>query len=62
MKRRVTIGVAIGVVIAAAAIGWIAAGQIRSPAQVAAEAEPPEPSLITVPVELLVISNDVVTR
>ncbi len=62
MKRRITIGVAILVVIAAAGIGWIAAGQIRSPAQVAAEAEPPEPSLITVPVELLVISNDVVTR
>lgn len=62
MKRRITIGVAILVVIAAAGVGWIAAGQIRSPAQVAAEAEPPEPSLITVPVELLVISNDVVTR
>ena len=62
MKRRITIGVAILIVVAAAAIGWIAAGQIRSPAQVAAEAEPPEPSLITVPVELLVISNDVVTR
>lgn len=41
---------------------WIAAGQIKSPAQVAAETAPPVPSLITVPVEEMVISNDVVTR
>jgi peptidoglycan hydrolase-like protein with peptidoglycan-binding domain len=49
-------------VIAAAAGGWVAGTQIKSPAQVAAEAEPPEPSLITVPVVRVVIVNDVVTR
>jgi len=62
MRRRVTIVVALVVVVAAAAVGWVAAGQIKSPAQVAAETEPPVPSLITVPVEEMVISNDVVTR
>ena len=62
MRRRITIVVALVVVVAAAAIGWVAAAQIKSPAQVAAETEPPVPSLITVPVEEMVISNDVVTR
>lgn len=62
MRRRVTIVVALVVVVAAAAVGWVAAGQIKSPAQIAAETEPPVPSLITVPVEEMVISNDVVTR
>jgi hypothetical protein len=46
----------------AAAAGWVAASQIKSPAQVAAEAEPPDPSLITVPVERTVIANDLVVR
>jgi peptidoglycan hydrolase-like protein with peptidoglycan-binding domain len=49
-------------VIAAAAVGWVAGTHIKSPAQVASEAEPPEPSLITVPVVKMVIANDVVTR
>lgn len=49
-------------VVAAAVVGWVAGGQIKSPAQVAAETEPPEPSVIAVPVERTVISNDVITR
>jgi len=49
-------------VIAAAVGGWVAGTRIKSPAQVAAEAEPPEASLITVPVARVVIVNDVVTR
>ena len=49
-------------VIAAGVGGWVAGTRIKSPAQVAAEAEPPEPSLITVPVVRVVIVNDVVTR
>jgi peptidoglycan hydrolase-like protein with peptidoglycan-binding domain len=49
-------------VVAAAAVGWVAGSRIKSPAQVAAEAEPPEASLITVPVAKMVIANDVVTR
>jgi peptidoglycan hydrolase-like protein with peptidoglycan-binding domain len=50
------------VVVAASVGGWLVGRQIKSPAQVAAETEPPEPSLITVPVEKLTISADVVTR
>ena len=52
----------LAIVVAAALGGWIAGSQIRSPAQVAAETEPPEPSLIAVPVERTVISNDIITR
>jgi peptidoglycan hydrolase-like protein with peptidoglycan-binding domain len=62
MRRRITVVVALLVVVAVAVVGWVAAAQIKSPAQVAAETEPPVPSLITVPVEEMVISNDVVTR
>ncbi|MEA3502746.1 MAG: peptidoglycan-binding protein [Actinomycetota bacterium] len=62
MRRGLVILAVLLVVVAAAAAGWVGAAQIRSPAQVAAETEPPEPSLITVPVEEMVISNDVITR
>lgn len=49
-------------VVAAAGVGWVAGTRIKSPAQVEAEAEPPEASLITVPVVRMVIANDVVVR
>ncbi|KAA3641503.1 MAG: hypothetical protein DWP92_01075 [Armatimonadetes bacterium] len=62
MKRRILIVVGLLVVVGVAVVGWVAASQIKSPEQVAAETEPPVPSLITVPVEEMVISNDVVTR
>ena len=62
MRRRIVILVVFVVVVGAAVGGWAVAGQIKSPEQVAAETEPPVPSLITVPVEEMVISNDVVTR
>lgn len=62
MKRRILIAIGLVVVVGVAVLGWIAAAQIKSPEQVAAETEPPVPSLITVPVEEMVISNDVVTR
>ena len=62
MKRALLLVGAVVVLVGAAAAGWVAASTIKSPAQVASEAEPPEPSLITVPVEKLVISADVVTR
>jgi hypothetical protein len=62
MKRVLILIAAVLVVVGAAAAGWVAASTIKSPEQVASEAEPPEPSLITVPVERLVISADVVTR
>jgi len=62
VSRRVVLIISLVAVIAAAAVGWAAGSRIKSPAQVAAEAEPPEPSLITVPVARMVIANDVVTR
>ena len=62
MSRRVVLTLALVAVVVAAGVGWSAGSRIKSPAQVAAEAEPPEPSLITVPVVRMVIANDVVTR
>lgn len=62
MSRRLVLFLALVAVVGAAAVGWVAGTRIKSPAQVAAEAEPPEASLITVPVVRMVIANDVVTR
>jgi peptidoglycan hydrolase-like protein with peptidoglycan-binding domain len=49
-------------VVAAAAGGWFAGSRIKSPAQIAAETAPPEPSPITVPVEVVTLSADLITR
>ncbi|MBM2619445.1 hypothetical protein JIG36_28215 [Actinoplanes sp. LDG1-06] len=46
----------------AAAGGWIAASQIRSPADAAAARQAPEASLITVPVERRSLTSQVVTQ
>ncbi len=62
MRRGVALAVVLAAVVVAAGGGWLAGRNIRSPAQVAAEAEPPEPSLITVGVELIELTADVVTR
>ncbi len=62
MSRRVRLVIALLVVVLAAGGGWLAGTRIKSPAQVAAETEPPQASLITVPVERMVIANDVITR
>ncbi len=62
MSRRVILVLALLAVTTAAVVGWVAGTRIKSPAQVASEAEPPEPSLITVPVASVVIANDVVVR
>ena len=53
---------ALAALVALAAAGWIAAGQIKSPAQIAAEAQPPPASPITVPVERRVLSTRVIVR
>jgi peptidoglycan hydrolase-like protein with peptidoglycan-binding domain len=50
------------VVVALAAVGWAAARQIRSPAQIAADAEAPAASQITVPVEHRTLSTKVIVR
>src|SRR5689334_3785739 len=43
-------------------LGWIGARQIRSPAQVAADTAPPQPSPITIPVVRRTLSAKVIVR
>jgi multidrug efflux pump subunit AcrA (membrane-fusion protein) len=52
----------VAAVVLAAGLGWLVGSQIRSPAEVAAEAQPPEASNITVKVVSEVLSADVITR
>ena len=59
-KRTVTLG--LGGAIGLAIVAWIVGGQIRSPAQIAAETSAPNPSPITVPVERRVLSSEVIVR
>ena len=59
-KRALTIGL-VGVVVLAI-VAWLIGGRIRSPAQIAAETAAPNPSLITVPVEEIVLSTEVIVR
>ncbi len=62
MRRTVLLGAVLAVVAASAGIGWFFGSRIKSPAEVAAEAEAPEPSNIAVEVELVELSADVITR
>jgi len=58
----VLLGGVIAAVVLAAGLGWFFGSQIQSPAEAAAEAEPPEASNITVQVVSEVLSADVITR
>ncbi|PWD52411.1 hypothetical protein C8046_06515 [Serinibacter arcticus] len=60
MNRTVWVVAAVAVV--ALGAGMLLSRFVISPAQAAADAEPPEPGLITVPVELRALSSDVVAR
>ncbi|MEL6985462.1 MAG: peptidoglycan-binding protein, partial [Actinomycetota bacterium] len=62
MGRRSILALVAAVAVLAAGIGWVAGRQIKSPGQIAAEQEPPEPSLITVPVEFRTLSQNVIIR
>ena len=62
MERRRAAAVAIGVVVATAAVGFVAGSQVTSPAEVASRTAAPKASLILVPVESRVLSTEVVTR
>ena len=61
-SRQRTAAVTFAALIALAALGWIAARQIRSPAQVAADTAAPTPSQITVPVVRRTLASDVIVR
>jgi len=60
-RNRVVAG-AIGLVVVAGAVGWIAGSTITSPAEAAARAQAPTPSLITADVDERVLSADVIAR
>ncbi len=60
--RRGLLAVVAAVAVVAAGVGWVLGQRIKSPAEVAAETAPPEPSLITVPVEERELSSRVVVR
>lgn len=62
MGRRGILVVVAVVAVLSAVLGWAAGQRIKSPAEVAAEREPPPPSLISVPVEQMVLSDDLVIR
>ena len=60
-KRRIA-GVAVVALVGLAVVGWAAARQIRSPAQIAADTAAPTPSPITVPVVRRTLSTIVIVR
>jgi hypothetical protein len=62
LGRRRLVALVLGLAVLLAAGAWLAGRQIRSPAQVAAETAPPNPSAITVPVERQVLSSEVIVR
>ncbi len=62
MSKRSILALVAGVAVLFAAVGWFAGQQIRSPAEEAAAAEAPPPSLITVPVVFEELSKDLTTR
>lgn len=54
--------VGLAAVVLLALVGWVAAGQIRSPAQIAADTAPPVAAPITVPVVQRELSSEVIVR
>ncbi len=62
MTRNRLVTGALGLVVGAGAIGWIAGSQITSPAEAAAHARAPEATLITVAVDQRVLSADIIAR
>lgn len=62
MRRPVTLACSLAAVVATAGGGALAGRQIRSPAEVAARTAPPIASPITVPVQQVRLSSEVVTR
>ena len=62
VNRNTKLALVLAAIAGAAAAGWVAGRQIRSPADIAARTAPPEASLITVPLESRVLTSDVVTR
>lgn len=62
MDRRAVLATVAGVAVVSSVLGWVGGQRIKSPAEIAAETKPPEPSLISVPVENRLLSQQVVVR
>ncbi len=62
MNRRALLAVVVATAVLSASIAWVVGRRIESPAEAAAGAAAPEPSLITVPVESRELSSRVVVR
>jgi hypothetical protein len=62
MKRGSILAAVAVIAVASSGIGWVAGQRVKSPGEIAAETAPPEPSLITVPVEQRALSSSVVLR
>lgn len=62
LPQRTALVVVVAIAVVAAGLGWIAGRGIRSPAEAAANRRPPDPSLITVPVEERTLSSSVIVR
>jgi peptidoglycan hydrolase-like protein with peptidoglycan-binding domain len=60
-KRR-ALAIGLTLVVGLAIVGWVAARQIRSPAQIAADTAPPKPSPVTVDVVRRTLSTEVIVR
>ena len=61
-RRQFVAVVALLIVTGVAVVGWVAGSRVQSPESAAARAAPPDPSLITAPVELRILSSRVVDR
>lgn len=61
-SRRRALGIVVLTALVAGLLGFGAATKIRSPADVAAESQPPPASVITAPVESRVVADSMVTR
>lgn len=60
-RNRLVAGV-LAIVVASGALGWIVGSRITSPAEAAARAQAPTPSLITVAVDQRKLSADIIAR
>jgi hypothetical protein len=61
-RRHAIVLLILAALVVLAGLGWLAARQIRSPSQIAADAAPPPAAPITVPVEHRTLSTKVIVR
>lgn len=61
-KRISTLFFVLTLMVLTAGVTWLAGSSIKSPAEVAAQTAPPQPSPILVPVEERVLTSDIVAR